>query len=742
MALTIEDKNSNPSSVLYDAKKKTIAFSLPQDVIQFQILVKVPTKSVSRFKCVSKQWNSFLMSDKFKEMHSRNLLKEPHLEGHNLFFFIEKEAALFTINCESLPNKAPRRCILPPLEASPPEYSSDIQSTIGILTSFHGLVCLGIRENNRYSDIILWNPLTSEYKILPKPPNHIECYKSYGRGYGLYYSSCEDDYKLLLVTHDDNVYVYSLKSDSWRNLNKKAPFKKEGFCWRSGFCLSENIYFLSPNPAKFSIRFDTRAERFHKIKTPREYDNTNYPHCTSTTVHRGSIHLCVLYIVCGRSGFMKSTCIELWKFNADGDIWSKMETYQLMPNHDIGSLSPLHLMSNGKWLMWDHRTESRGGSRICQVDLKKKKYCKDIDGHKCKGKNKRKGSCYDEYKLYYSDVRVNSPQKVRYTETFVSPNHSCEDDYKLLLVTHDDNVYVYSLKSDSWRNLNKKAPFQKEAKFSIRFDTRAERFHKIKTPPEYDNTNYPHCTSTTVHRGSIHLCVKYIICGRSGFMKSTCIELWKFNADGDIWSKVVTYQLMPNHVIGSLSPLHLMSNGKWLMWDHRPKSCGGGRICQVDLKKKKYYKDIDGYKCKGKNKSKGNCYDKYKLLYYSDVRVASPQEVRYTETFVSPNRRMVSQCQPNHTFVMSLAIQGNLLTHDRMLVLNPNADLKCPVCKLCPDSHSHLFIECEYSRKVWCKLKQIEDSFSYYRNAERCIHGYVCSHCAKCENVKMAYSLN
>ncbi|GJS48359.1 histidine kinase 3, partial [Tanacetum coccineum] len=86
--------------------------------------------------------------------------------------------------------------------------------------------------------------------------------------------------------------------------------------------------------------------------------------------------------------FMKSTCIELWKFNADGVIWSKVVTYQLGPNDDIGDMFPLHLMSNGKWLMKDYRENGR----ICQVELKKK-YSEDKDGH-------------DEYKLYYPNGNV------------------------------------------------------------------------------------------------------------------------------------------------------------------------------------------------------------------------------------------------------------------------------------------------------------------------------------------------
>ncbi|KAI3712277.1 hypothetical protein L1987_70828 [Smallanthus sonchifolius] len=69
---------------------------------------------------------------------------------------------------------------------------------------------------NEYSDLILWNPSTCEYRTLSKG-NHHHCYRIWPkRAFSLYYSSCDDDYKLLRVTHD--VYIYSLRSDSWRTV--------------------------------------------------------------------------------------------------------------------------------------------------------------------------------------------------------------------------------------------------------------------------------------------------------------------------------------------------------------------------------------------------------------------------------------------------------------------------------------------------------------------------------------------
>ncbi|GJS33368.1 hypothetical protein Tco_0531750 [Tanacetum coccineum] len=153
----------------------------------------------------------------------------------------------------------------------------------------------------------------------------------------------------------------------------------------------------------------TQWLRFQKIETP----SVNKPHSATITVHRGYVHYCVKYDI----GRLKSTCIELWKLNADGDMREKVVTYELRPN-DIRFLSPLHLMRNGNWLMIDYED----GCHLFEVDLKKKRYIKDKYSHCNRTISKSKSECREECKLYFSGVRVNWTHDIRYTETFVSPN--------------------------------------------------------------------------------------------------------------------------------------------------------------------------------------------------------------------------------------------------------------------------------------------------------------------------------
>lgn len=49
-----------------------------------------------------------------------------------------------------------------------------------------------------------------------------------------------------------------------------------------------------------------------------------------------------------------------------------------------------------------------------------------------------------------------------------------------------------------------------------------------------------------------------------------------------------------------------------------------------------------------------------------------------------------SQCTPKHAFILWLAIQGKLLTQDRMIAWYQSDDFKCSLCKSCIDSPAKL----------------------------------------------------
>ncbi|GKC63701.1 F-box/kelch-repeat protein-like protein, partial [Tanacetum coccineum] len=188
---------------------------VPTGILLFNILPRLPARAVLRFKCVSKQWYSFLKTKMFFDMHTYHATTT---NDHNnlLVFSNETSKAKFsTIDCEGDDDFASWRTV--PFKVNRKQMS--------ILTSVHGLVGVGIKhprvyENfiEYYSNLVLWNPFTREFKALSKTGARAECYAQNGRVMALYYSHSDDDYRLLNVTNFCNVYIYSLKSDSWRKV--------------------------------------------------------------------------------------------------------------------------------------------------------------------------------------------------------------------------------------------------------------------------------------------------------------------------------------------------------------------------------------------------------------------------------------------------------------------------------------------------------------------------------------------
>ena len=121
------------------SKSPTMASEFPQDIVLFNILPRLPGNSVIRFKCVSKQWNSFLSTPLFKKMHLHNIPNDDHHNPHKLLILLSAKSSWFrTMDCE-----APEDGLT--TGRNLPFKVTNHELSIVPLTSFHGLVCVGLR---------------------------------------------------------------------------------------------------------------------------------------------------------------------------------------------------------------------------------------------------------------------------------------------------------------------------------------------------------------------------------------------------------------------------------------------------------------------------------------------------------------------------------------------------------------------------------------------------------------------
>ncbi|KAH0646248.1 hypothetical protein KY284_034132 [Solanum tuberosum] len=101
------------------------------------------------------------------------------------------------------------------------------QQGISIVGSVNGLICVSIGDG----DLFIWNPSIRKFKNLPDSRLKLEVSEGGYDGspcgviYGFGYDKSRDDYKVVGVLcveknydfHHNDVKIYSLKSDSWRN---------------------------------------------------------------------------------------------------------------------------------------------------------------------------------------------------------------------------------------------------------------------------------------------------------------------------------------------------------------------------------------------------------------------------------------------------------------------------------------------------------------------------------------------
>ncbi|XP_024961208.1 F-box/kelch-repeat protein At3g06240-like [Cynara cardunculus var. scolymus] len=344
-----------------------MANMLPDDILLFQILPRLPARSIGRSMCVCKQWHSFLTTPVFTKMHLHHVNNQNH---HKLLVVSTTNPCKYfqTIDCET-PELGLSAIRSLPFEANSKEML--------VISSLNGLVCVSIDSllhgSLRYSDIILWNPLTGDYKMLSKDNSNGKNFRIAAKGYGLYYSSCDDDHRLLRVTQSGDAYIYSLKSDSWRKVESTICCLLK--YWNLSCVLNEKLYFLAQGRNKMNvwsyliIRFDTKTETFTEIAAPcLEYIGTS---CLKLKVVSECIHLCV-----SSKGIKSWDKLEVWKMDGDGE-WTKTVSYcDKLCKHVFSR--PLYLMKNGNWLVG-----SKGKGYVYKVDLEMKtakEVCAYTDG--------------------------------------------------------------------------------------------------------------------------------------------------------------------------------------------------------------------------------------------------------------------------------------------------------------------------------------------------------------------------
>ncbi|KAK9705869.1 hypothetical protein RND81_07G088200 [Saponaria officinalis] len=288
------------------AKHENLMPTIPDDIIHYDILTRVPVESLLRFKCVSKNWYSLLKSSDFNLM-----LQKRTLESHNSTDFIivcYDQSQHDLVVCTYIDASRPyiRRDVVIKIDQFNTKYCQ-------IVGSCNGLICLW----SHFSGLALCNPSTREYRRLSDSPR-VKA-KTIGTRYGFGRDCISHRYKIFNITRvfSDNMqcnsmaYVYNTSTNSWRNLGVVFPTLVS--VNQNGVVVNNKLHRSYTNSREIKIlTCDLHTEEF-------EFESLQFP---STRVEGSVTKLMVsdglLYVMLGKGPIYPDS------------IWVMKESYQFL----------------------------------------------------------------------------------------------------------------------------------------------------------------------------------------------------------------------------------------------------------------------------------------------------------------------------------------------------------------------------------------------------------------------------
>uniref|UniRef100_A0A2P2JE44 F-box domain-containing protein n=2 Tax=Rhizophora mucronata TaxID=61149 RepID=A0A2P2JE44_RHIMU len=291
---------------------------LPQDVI-IGILLRLPVKSLARFKCVSKSWYAIITSHNFVYKHLGN-----KNDGCLIAHYATGQSDLASVVL--FPDKT---------LADSSYHAFELPFSRAIL---HG-PCNGIFfVTFGEQDYALWNPATKEYLDLPSPafPGGFcwdECC-----GFGL--DPVTNDYKVIVIQRleeEDSllIKVHTLGTDSWKDLEDLAQcerlYENTSYSYLNG-----NYYWWGSkhDGTDVVVSFDMGNDTFQEIEVP----NLAEPALKTLAVYNDLIAFLTFQTE------EAEALLDLWVLN---ECWTKQITIGPHP----GVKHPIGCWKNGELLL-------------------------------------------------------------------------------------------------------------------------------------------------------------------------------------------------------------------------------------------------------------------------------------------------------------------------------------------------------------------------------------------------------
>uniref|UniRef100_A0A7N0VJD1 F-box domain-containing protein n=1 Tax=Kalanchoe fedtschenkoi TaxID=63787 RepID=A0A7N0VJD1_KALFE len=249
--------------------------NLPNELLT-EILVRLPVKSLSRFKCCSKQWCSLISSDDFIDQHLQQTQERCRLLALSDSVGPDNLRSVLVSSIYSDPANPEFVYVDPPISAQPILDAMLFYFQIDL--SCNGLVLV---RSAALSEYLVWNPTIRELESLPPiplPDSELNYIGLLEPAIGFGYDEANKDYKVVapisLSSPDEmpleRIYMmYSSRPKAWRKINvpDKYHILSDSSCPQQLYGALHWLSYTYDNHVTI-LSFELAADELHEIPTP------------------------------------------------------------------------------------------------------------------------------------------------------------------------------------------------------------------------------------------------------------------------------------------------------------------------------------------------------------------------------------------------------------------------------------------------------------------------------------------
>ncbi|XP_006360351.1 F-box/kelch-repeat protein At3g23880-like [Solanum tuberosum] len=324
--------------------QELLQFSRLPDEIIIEILLRLPVKSLLKFRCVSKYWLSLLSTPYFINTQIKFSVKKSKNVNLRLVIvasvsgLMGKMCSVYSLDCENSSVNVDK--IDYPLKT--PFRSAKF------LGSCNGLICLTPMSFK----LMIWNPVTGKHKEFQDSfvQCAVNCYIRYGFGYDYVH----DDYKVVKIfsfprnegKYESKVKIYSLKDDSWKMgegfdsgyVNAQSGMCLNGYLhWEVSHCPDSGGGGGGSGACSEIMTLDLATETYGVMALPNCGNGST---SWSLSVLNGCLVACCNY---------EPDRTDMWVMKEYGveESWTKLVSNLTAPPGRLGYVSPLSVSENG-----------------------------------------------------------------------------------------------------------------------------------------------------------------------------------------------------------------------------------------------------------------------------------------------------------------------------------------------------------------------------------------------------------